>query len=260
MIYKRKTHQVHPDKISLFNKIFHEYILPSHVKNGARLTGRWVTKDNREICEIWEYPSHEAYKEIQKRVKKDKLFQSAYTLIQDLKSVGYTYTEDELEITGSYSSPKHTVTVSGFITDSEGKVLLVKTYWRKDTWELPGGAVDEGETLDEALHREIFEETGVQVNLLGISGIYSNGSVVSIVFTGTFAGGEPRPSAETHLVEFKHIDKSNFETYITRPKFKPRVLHAMEGHCIPYEAFKIRPYELLKRYTPENFGNPESGQ
>lgn len=37
---------------------------------------------------------------------------------------------------------------------------------------MPGGQVEEGETLIDAIHREILEETGASVELLGVTGIY----------------------------------------------------------------------------------------
>ncbi len=68
----------------------------------------------------------------------------------------------------------HLMGVGGVVI-SEGKVLLVKlTYGpAKGMWLIPGGLVDRGETLQEAIKREIFEETGVQVQPSGIVGIRS---------------------------------------------------------------------------------------
>ncbi len=37
--------------------------------------------------------------------------------------------------------PRHIVAVSAYITNGSGEVLLVKTRWRQDTWEPPGGQV-----------------------------------------------------------------------------------------------------------------------
>lgn len=58
------------------------------------------------------------------------------------------------------------IVVSGFL-NKDGKALLVK---RAETekflpgyWELPGGKVEHGESADEALVREFYEETGVKV-------------------------------------------------------------------------------------------------
>jgi 8-oxo-dGTP diphosphatase len=40
--------------------------------------------------------------------------------------------------------PKHIVAVSAYVVNDKDEVLLVKTHWREDTWESPGGQVEEG--------------------------------------------------------------------------------------------------------------------
>ena len=55
-------------------------------------------------------------------------------------------------------------------------MLLAKVHWRADTWELPGGQVEEGEALDQAVCREMLEETGLTVKPLGVTGVYYNAS------------------------------------------------------------------------------------
>ncbi|WP_245208742.1 NUDIX hydrolase [Gottfriedia endophytica] len=152
---------------------------------------------------------------------------------------------------GSYYPPKHIVTVSGYITNDRGEVLLVRNVHRSDTLEMPGGQVEEGETLEEAIHREIFEETGIAVDLIGITGIYQNVSnlIISVVFRGIFKSGEIRPAeGETSEVLFTHINYENINQLITRPHFRSRVLDAVSPNYLPFEAFKVRPYELIRRY------------
>ena len=39
---------------------------------------------------------------------------------------------------------KHIVAVAGYLTNEKDEVLLAKVHWRADTWELPGGQVEEG--------------------------------------------------------------------------------------------------------------------
>ncbi|MFE4538707.1 NUDIX hydrolase [Streptomyces scopuliridis] len=60
--------------------------------------------------------------------------------------------------------------VGAVIPNTEGKVLLLHRAaddYLGGLWELPSGGVDEGETLTEALHREVTEETGLTVTAMG---------------------------------------------------------------------------------------------
>ena len=81
---------------------------------------------------------------------------------------------------------------------SEGKVVLVQ---RKNppfqgSWALPGGFVDVGETVETAAVREAREETGLEVELLALLGVYSDpardprGHTVSVVYLARPTGGE----------------------------------------------------------------------
>ncbi|GHH99354.1 NUDIX domain-containing protein [Neobacillus kokaensis] len=249
MIYIKEIYQLHPNKVKEFNHFFQGYVFPVYIKNGAKLIGSWVTEVNDEIISIWEYPSYEEYLKIDERIKKDEMHQSLEKQLQKSDSLFLDCHKTFLTSTGSYTPPKQTVTVSGYILNEKKETLLVRTNWRSDTWELPGGGVDEGETLDQALIREIHEETGIMVNLFGVSGVYSNGNTISIVFLGKAIGGQPKTSEETKDVSFVKIDSTNVLNYIKRGKFIPRVIDAMQGYCVPYEAFKVRPYQLIKRLT-----------
>lgn len=55
--------------------------------------------------------------------------------------------------------PTHIVAVGGIVEDGHGNILLVKT--RDAGWEYPGGQVEVGENLMDALSREIKEESGI---------------------------------------------------------------------------------------------------
>jgi NIPSNAP len=70
MIYRMRTYQAVPESIDRFNAFFEEHLLPTQLRHGARLVGRWATEDSR-IVAIWEYGSRAEYERIQKAVDLD---------------------------------------------------------------------------------------------------------------------------------------------------------------------------------------------
>jgi len=80
-----------------------------------------------------------------------------------------------------------------------GRILLTQ---REDSavWCLPGGAVEDGESLEQAAAREAFEETGLQVRLTRLVGVYSqprwhHGGNHFALFAGEPIGGALRLAA-----------------------------------------------------------------
>ena len=64
-----------------------------------------------------------------------------------------------------YPDTIYRVVAKAFITNEEGKILVVKE--SKDFWSFPGGGVDHGETPEIAIKREIQEELGIPYVLVG---------------------------------------------------------------------------------------------
>lgn len=64
------------------------------------------------------------------------------------------------------------MSVHAVITDSENKILLLKATYGLKSWGLPGGALEPGETIHEALIRECKEETNLAIKILYMSGMY----------------------------------------------------------------------------------------
>lgn len=62
-------------------------------------------------------------------------------------------------------------TVSGIVINKENKILLCKSHKWNDQYVIPGGHIEYGEKMEDALYREVFEETGLKiydVKLLGV--------------------------------------------------------------------------------------------
>jgi 8-oxo-dGTP diphosphatase len=97
-----------------------------------------------------------------------------------------------------YQGPK---LVAGAIFELDGGIVLIQRdiepgYGR---WTFPGGFVERGERAEAAAEREVLEETGLEIEVRDIVGLYTyEGEVPAIaVFAAGVTGGEPTPLDET---------------------------------------------------------------
>ena len=118
-----------------------------------------------------------------------------------------------------YKTPK--LTVDGIILDNN-KVLLIKRKNApfKGKWALPGGFVDYNEKVEDAIIREIKEETGVNVDIKELIGVYSDpkrdprGHTVSVVFlleiiSGKIKGGDD--ACDAKFFDLKKLPELSFD-------------------------------------------------
>ncbi|WKX74437.1 NUDIX hydrolase [Streptomyces sp. XD-27] len=101
------------------------------------------------------------------------------------------------------------MSVAGVIVDDAGRALLIK---RRDNgkWEPPGGVLERGETIPDALQREVLEETGIKIALPAtLTGVYKNmtGLIVSMVFRCEAIDGTPSTGAETRELRWVTRDE-----------------------------------------------------
>ncbi len=70
--------------------------------------------------------------------------------------------------------PRNVTAVGGIVVENGGVLLVRMTYGStRGRYMFPGGLVEPGETLDQAVVREVLEETGVEARALGICGVRS---------------------------------------------------------------------------------------
>ncbi|RFU82773.1 NUDIX domain-containing protein [Streptomyces triticagri] len=133
--------------------------------------------------------------------------------------------------------------VTAVARDEAGGVLLIhKT--DNDLWALPGGGVDVGEAVADAAVRETKEETGFDVEVTGLVGLYTNpGHVMayddgevrqqfSICFTARIIGGELRTSSESKEVAF--VAPDDLDGLNIHPSMRMRIDHGLANRPQPY--------------------------
>jgi 8-oxo-dGTP diphosphatase len=95
-------------------------------------------------------------------------------------------------------APQHSVSVAAAVIRDDGRVLVV---CRRDNghWEPPGGILEIDESIPEGLAREVAEETGLNVELETLTGVYKNlaRGIVALVFRCRPAGGTLATGAES---------------------------------------------------------------
>jgi ADP-ribose pyrophosphatase YjhB (NUDIX family) len=130
------------------------------------------------------------------------------------------------------------------VANDADEILLIRRS-DNDNWALPGGAVDLGESLSQAAIRETLEESGIECEITGVSGIYtnprhvvlytSNGEVrqeFSIVLTARATGGQPASSSETS--EVRWVPRTKITQYQMDPSMRLRIQHYLEPGTQPY--------------------------
>lgn len=140
------------------------------------------------------------------------------------------------------SVPRHIVAVAALVTDKQGRILMIRSPRRG--WEFPGGQVEEGEDLIAALQREVREETGVQVEVGPLAGVYSNvrSHIVMLDFLCTPIAGDLQTSAESLAVEW--VPRDEVLSRIMHPVLHDRMKDMLDfdGHVV-YRAYAYDAYD-----------------
>ena len=111
------------------------------------------------------------------------------------------------------------------------QLLLTK---REDfeVWCLPGGGVEDNESLAQSAIREAKEETGLDIHLTSMVGAYSrsygNGVIHSILFAAVPIGGKLTPQPG-EVIDMRYFDRGEIDALLLMADHAQRISDAFEG-------------------------------
>ncbi len=131
-----------------------------------------------------------------------------------------------------YSPPKHIVSAATIVINEQNEILLIKGPRRG--WEMPGGQVEEGESLKDGAIRETKEETGIDIEVLKFCGIFQNvnRSICNTLFLAKPVGGKLTTSSESLEVGFYPIEQAL--EMVTFKNFRQRIEYCLNDNTQPF--------------------------
>ena len=132
---------------------------------------------------------------------------------------------------------------TAIVCDDHGRIVLVK---RKDNalWALPGGGMELGESIEQGAVREVKEETGLDVEVDGLVGVYTNPHHVmayddgevrqqfSLCFTTKLLGGELQFDEES--TDITWASEADLASHPMHASMRLRVQHFFDRRVVPY--------------------------
>ena len=142
-------------------------------------------------------------------------------------------------------NPRHTVVVGGLVKNDSGEFLLIRH--RKRGWEIPQGRVEEGESLLAALHREVREETGVEIEPVTLAAVWSKISPpAALIFTflARYTGGDLQESDESPELGWFSADQAL--ALVSHPVNRDRLLTLLDfSGAVVFRSYTANPYQVL---------------
>jgi 8-oxo-dGTP diphosphatase len=123
------------------------------------------------------------------------------------------------------------------VRDGAGRCLLLKrslsSKGNPGKWEFPGGKIDPGESFDEALLREVVEETGLTISIQGVAGTAESeaptAKVVYLILEGRVESGQVRLSEEHD--DYAWVDPRKLPNMDLAAQFLPFARSYSEAHA-----------------------------
>ncbi|MEH7461968.1 NUDIX hydrolase [Bacillus thuringiensis] len=129
--------------------------------------------------------------------------------------------------------------VSGLVVTSDGRWLVVKKKYGglKGKWSLPAGFVNEGETIDQAVQREVLEETGIATSVNGIVSVRSG--VIQGEISDNMIIFLLEPKGEEIVIQERELSEGAF-------LFPKDIIHDESASVLIQYLLEAMPFPLLQ--------------
>jgi 8-oxo-dGTP pyrophosphatase MutT (NUDIX family) len=148
----------------------------------------------------------------------------------------------------SYYILEYPTWVSAFALTADGKVVMVKQYRHGlsvESIELPGGVVDDGETPEQAIQRELKEETGYEFDSIEEIGKVAPNPATSNNYMHMFIAKGGRKVAEQSLDETEDVEILFHSIEEVKSLVKEnKIVQALHTTCIFYALEKLDEYKF----------------
>lgn len=143
------------------------------------------------------------------------------------------------------SSPLHSVVVGCLVRNARNDVLLIRHH--KRGWEIPQGRVEEGESLIDALRREVREEAGVEIEpgpLGAVWSLISEPPAIIFTFLGCYLSGDLATSGDSE--EAGWFSESEAVEKVSGSVMRGRLTALLNfAGSTTYYSYSTRPYQIL---------------
>ncbi|MBA4543677.1 MULTISPECIES: NUDIX hydrolase [Thermoactinomyces] len=132
------------------------------------------------------------------------------------------------------ASPKHVLAAYAVVLNYDAEILLVKH--PKRGWELPGGLVEEKESIRLSVIRQVKEETGIHIKLVKYCGIFQNprSGICNFLFRGKPIGGRITIDENNEIEDADYFPIETAMRLVSWRNMKQRIFYCLDEKKHPF--------------------------